>query len=37
MGIGVAAWFRPDGAHSADDIAYGYADHALRIVRCSST
>ena len=36
MGIGVAAWFRADGEHSADDIAYAYADHALRIVRCGS-
>jgi len=32
MGIGVAAWFRVGGEHSADDIAYAYADHALRIV-----
>jgi len=32
MGIGVAAWFRMGGEHSADDIAYAYADHALRIV-----
>ena len=37
MGIGVAAWFRADSEHSADDIAYAYADHALRIVRCGST
>jgi AcrR family transcriptional regulator len=32
MGIGVATWFRSTGTHSADDIAYTYADHALRIV-----
>lgn len=35
MGIGVAAWFRPDGEYSADEIAYAYADQALRIVQCS--
>jgi len=32
MGIGVAAWFRTGGEHSADEIAHIYADHALRIV-----
>jgi hypothetical protein len=32
MGIGVAAWFRVGGEHSADVIAYAYADHALRVV-----
>lgn len=32
MGMGVAAWFRPDGQYSADEVAYAYADHALRIV-----
>ena len=36
MGIGVAAWFRVGGEHSADDIAYAYADHALRIVGARS-
>ena len=28
MGIGVSAWFRPDGPHTADEIAYAYADYA---------
>jgi AcrR family transcriptional regulator len=32
MGIGVAAWFRPDGLYSADQIAYIYADAALGMV-----
>jgi AcrR family transcriptional regulator len=36
MGIGVATWFRPDGEHSADDIAYTYANYALHIVSAAS-
>ncbi|MCW2526258.1 MAG: TetR family transcriptional regulator, partial [Pseudonocardiales bacterium] len=32
MGIGIAAWFRPDGPHSVDEIAYTYADHALAML-----
>ncbi|GAA2339604.1 TetR/AcrR family transcriptional regulator [Dactylosporangium salmoneum] len=32
MGIGVAAWFRPDGPHSAEQIAYTYADQAVRML-----
>lgn len=31
MGIGVATWFRPDGPHSADQIAYDYADFAIAL------
>ena len=33
MGMGVAAWFRPDGPHSVDEIAYTYADFALAMLR----
>jgi AcrR family transcriptional regulator len=32
MGIGVAAWYRTGGDHSVDQIAYTYAEHAIRIV-----
>jgi AcrR family transcriptional regulator len=32
MGIGVASWFRPDGPHSVDQVAYIYADQAARMV-----
>lgn len=32
MGVGVSAWFRPDAEHSSDEIAYIYANHALRLV-----
>ncbi len=32
MGIGVAVWFRPDGEQSVDEVAYVYADLALRMV-----
>jgi AcrR family transcriptional regulator len=35
MGMGVAAWFRADGEYSVDEIAYLYADHALRLVGAS--
>jgi AcrR family transcriptional regulator len=28
-GIGVASWFRPDGLHSADEVAYTYAEYAI--------
>jgi AcrR family transcriptional regulator len=32
MGIGVATWFRPDGPHTADQIAYTYADYAIAML-----
>jgi AcrR family transcriptional regulator len=32
MGIGVASWFRQDGPYSSDQIAYAYADIAVRMV-----
>jgi AcrR family transcriptional regulator len=32
MGMGVAAWFRADGPHSADEVAYSYADQALAML-----
>jgi AcrR family transcriptional regulator len=32
MGVGVATWFRPDGVHSAAEIAYAHADFALAML-----
>jgi AcrR family transcriptional regulator len=32
MGIGVSAWFRPDGAHTVDEVAYAYADYAAALL-----
>jgi len=32
MGMGVSAWFRPDGPHGAEQIAYTYADYAIRML-----
>src|ERR1700689_1565375 len=32
MGMGVAAWFNPEGELSVDQVAYTYAEMALRIV-----
>ncbi|MFD4559882.1 TetR/AcrR family transcriptional regulator [Streptomyces sp. NPDC058469] len=32
MGMGVSAWFRPDGPHGAERIAYTYADYAIRML-----
>ncbi|MFE4966159.1 TetR/AcrR family transcriptional regulator [Streptomyces sp. NPDC056660] len=32
MGMGVSAWFRPDGPYSAEQIAYTYADYAIRML-----
>lgn len=32
MGIRVAAWFRPGGEHTVDDVCDRYAEFALRIV-----
>jgi AcrR family transcriptional regulator len=32
MGIRVAAWFRPGGDHTVEDVCERYADFALRIV-----
>ncbi|WP_019064049.1 TetR/AcrR family transcriptional regulator [Streptomyces prunicolor] len=32
MGMGVSAWFRPDGPHGAERIAYAYADYAIRML-----
>jgi AcrR family transcriptional regulator len=36
MGIGVSMWFRPDGELSESEVAYTYADMALRIVAASA-
>jgi AcrR family transcriptional regulator len=33
MGMGVATWFRPDGPHSVDEVAYAHADYALALLR----
>ncbi|MFF5009780.1 TetR/AcrR family transcriptional regulator [Streptomyces phaeochromogenes] len=32
MGMGVSAWFRTDGPHGAEQIAYTYADYAIRML-----
>ncbi len=32
MGLGVSMWFRDDGEFSVDQIAYHYADLAMRVV-----
>lgn len=32
MGIGLSLWFRDDGEFSADQVAYHYADLAMRVV-----
>jgi AcrR family transcriptional regulator len=32
MGIGVSAWFRPDGEYSVDQVAYMYSEIAMRCV-----
>nr|WP_269329720.1 TetR/AcrR family transcriptional regulator [Kineosporia babensis] len=32
MGMGVATWFRAEGEHDIDSLAYSYADMALRMV-----
>jgi AcrR family transcriptional regulator len=32
MGMGVSAWFRSDGPHGAERIAYTYADYAIRML-----
>jgi AcrR family transcriptional regulator len=32
MGMGVAAWFRADGPHSAEEVAYTYAEFALTLL-----
>jgi AcrR family transcriptional regulator len=32
MGIGVASWFRSDGPSSVEQVAYTYADQAVRMV-----
>jgi hypothetical protein len=32
MGMGVAAWFNPNGDLSVDEVAYIYTEIALRIV-----
>jgi AcrR family transcriptional regulator len=37
MGIGVATWFRPDGPHSVDEVAYAYADHAIALLHPKET
>jgi AcrR family transcriptional regulator len=33
MGMGVAAWFRPAGPHSVDEVAYAHADFALALLK----
>jgi AcrR family transcriptional regulator len=33
MGIGVATWFRADGPHTADQVAYAYADFAIAMFK----
>lgn len=35
MGIRVAAWFRPGGSYTVDEVCKGYAEFALRIVGAS--
>lgn len=37
MGIGVSVWFRPDGELSENEVAYTYADMALRICAAPSS
>jgi AcrR family transcriptional regulator len=32
MGMGVAAWFRPDGPHSVDEVSYTYSNFALAML-----
>ena len=32
MGIGVAVWFRADGPHSVNQVAYAYAELATRLL-----
>lgn len=32
MGTGVATWFRRDGPHTVDEIAYTYADYAIALL-----
>jgi AcrR family transcriptional regulator len=32
MGIGVATWFRADGPHRAEQVAYTYADYTIRML-----
>jgi hypothetical protein len=36
MGIGVASWFRSDGPSSVEQVAYTYADQAVRMVSASN-
>lgn len=33
LGIGVANWYRPDGEHSENEVAWQYTEFALRMVR----
>jgi AcrR family transcriptional regulator len=37
MGIGVSTWFRADGPHSADEVAYTYADYALAMLMAGTS
>jgi AcrR family transcriptional regulator len=32
MGIGVSAWFRQGGPHTADEVAYAHAEYAVAIL-----
>jgi AcrR family transcriptional regulator len=34
MGIGLAAWFRPDGPYTEDELAKSYGQFALRLACC---
>ncbi|GAA3522412.1 TetR/AcrR family transcriptional regulator [Amycolatopsis ultiminotia] len=37
LGMGVAVWFRHDGEHAEDAVAWQYSQFALRLVGASST
>jgi AcrR family transcriptional regulator len=36
MGIGLAAWFRPDGPYTEEELAQSYGEFALRLACCGS-
>jgi AcrR family transcriptional regulator len=37
MGIGLAAWFRPDGPHAEEELVRLYGEFALRLACCGSS
>jgi AcrR family transcriptional regulator len=37
MGIGISAWYRPDGPHTENELVYAYGEFALRIVGAPSS